>query len=284
VTLHDVLTDARNRLVAAGISAEEAAVDVDLYACTLLGWDRVRLLTDRRDPVPAAFGARFSEWIARRERHEPSAYITGTREFWGLAFDVTPDVLIPRPETELVVEEALACLGGRRGAWMRIADIGTGSGCIAVALAHELHTARLVATDLSGSALTVAQRNAERHGVSARVTFVRTSYAEGIDGPFDLVTANPPYVRDGDRPALGRAVLHEPAQALFGGDEGLRDIRGVLDAAVRTLRPGGYLVMEFGLGQESAVRELITTRSTLVLERVREDLQGIARTAIIRRS
>jgi release factor glutamine methyltransferase len=283
LTLHDVLTDARNRLVAAGISADEAAVDVDLYACTILGWDRARLLTDRRDAAPAALGPRFSEWIARRERHEPSAYIVGRREFWGLDFEVTPDVLIPRPDTELVVEEALACLTAHR-LECRLADIGTGSGCIAVALAHARQTCRVVATDVSGGALAVAQRNAERHRVAGRVAFVKTSYADGVAGPFDLITANPPYVREGDRPALGRAVLHEPAEALFGGDEGLRDIRGVLDAAVRTLRPEGYLVMEFGLGQESAVRALVATHPTLELERVRDDLQGIARTAIIRRS
>jgi release factor glutamine methyltransferase len=284
LTLHDVLVDARARLVAAGIREDETAVDVDLFACTILGWDRARLLTDRRDPVPAGFAARLSAWIARRERHEPSAYIVGSREFWGLDFEVTPAVLIPRPETELVVEEALAVLASCRGGPARVADIGTGSGCIAVAIAHGVPACRVIATDLSDAALAVARRNADRHDVARRLAFVRTSYAEGLTGPFDLVTANPPYVKDSDRPVLGRSVQHEPPEALFGGAEGLRDIRGVLDAGARTLRHGGCLVMEFGLGQESAVHALVAERRTLQLDRVRADLQGIPRTAIIRRS
>ena len=125
-------------------------------------------------------------------------------------------------------------------------------------------------------------RWAARHDVADRVEFVTTSYLDGILGPFSLVTANPPYVKDGDRPALGPGVLHEPDAALFGGDGGFRDIGGVLDAAARTLAPGGYLVMEFGYGQEDGVAALVQAQPTLRLERVRHDLQGIPRTAIIR--
>src|SRR5687768_5167552 len=126
--LHERLSSARARLVAAGISPDEAAVDVDLYARTILGWDRARLITHAQADA-SALEPRFSEWLARRERREPTAYIVGTREFWALDFEVTPAVLIPRPETEFVVEEALACLDGL--AAPRVADIGTGSGCIA---------------------------------------------------------------------------------------------------------------------------------------------------------
>ena len=128
----------------------------------------------------------------------------------------------------------------------------------------------------------MAKRNAARHGVADRIEFVTTSYLDGIDGPFDLLTANPPYVQDGDRPALGRGVLHEPGVALFGGDQGFRDIGGVLDAAAATLVSGGYLVMEFGYGQEDGVASLVQARDALSLQRVRQDLQGIPRTAIIR--
>ncbi len=288
MTLHEALSSARARLVAAGIPQDEASIDVDLYACTILSWDRARLLADRQAPRPEGLEPRLSEWIARRERHEPTAYIVGVREFWGLDFEATPAVLIPRPETELIVEEALALLRGghlgipARSGSPRVGDIGTGSGCVAVALATEWPDCRVVASDISAEALLVAKRNAARHGVADRIEFVTTSYLDGIDGPFDLLTANPPYVQDGDRPALGRGVLHEPGVALFGGDRGFRDIGGVLDAAAATLVSGGYLVMEFGYGQEDGVASLVQARGALSLQRVRQDLQGIPRTAIIR--
>jgi release factor glutamine methyltransferase len=288
LTLHEVLSSARARLVAAGIPQDEASLDVDLYACTILSWDRAKLLADRQSPRPDGLEPQLSEWIARRERHEPTAYIVGVREFWGLDFEATPAVLIPRPETEFLVEEALALVrAGRLGirvasGSLRVADIGTGSGCVAVALATELRDCRVVASDISAEALVVAKRNATRHGVADRIEFVTTSYLDGIEGPFDLLTANPPYVQDGDRPALGRGVLHEPGVALFGGARGFRDIGGVLDAAAVTLVAGGYLVMEFGYGQEDGVASLVRARDALSLERVRQDLQGIPRTAIIR--
>jgi len=288
LTLRETLASARARLIAAGIPQDEASIDVDLYACTILSWDRARLLADRHGPRPESLEPRLSEWIARRERHEPTAYIVGVREFWGLEFETTPAVLIPRPETELIVEEALALVRGGhvgmtegRGS-ARVADIGTGSGCVAVAVASELPDCRVVASDISAEALVVARRNAMRHGVADRIEFVATSYLDGIDGPFDLLTANPPYVQDGDRPALGRGVLHEPSVALFGGAGGFRDIGGVLDAAAVTLASGGHLVMEFGYGQEDGVASLVQARDALSLRRVRQDLQGIPRTAIIR--
>jgi release factor glutamine methyltransferase len=282
VTLRETLSAGRERLVAAGIAPQEAAVDVDLYARTILGWDRARLLTEQQSPVPADLEPRFSEWLARRARREPSAYIVGVREFWGLDFIVTPAVLIPRPETEFVVEESLALV--RELAGPRIADIGTGSGCIGVSLAYELAQSRVIATDVSGEALDVARRNAERHGVADRIEFVAASYLGGVEGGFDLIAANPPYVRDGDKPALAADVRYEPDVALFGGSRGLRDIEGVLDTAVAKLRPHGWLVMEFGFGQEDDVRALVGGRSALTVVRVREDLQGLARTAIIQRA
>jgi release factor glutamine methyltransferase len=190
-------------------------------------------------------------------------------------------VLIPRPETEFVVEEAAALVGALPST--RLADIGTGSGNIAVSLARELPRARIVATDVSADALAVARRNAERHGVADRVTFVATSYLEGVEGTFDLIAANPPYVRDGDKPALSRDVRYEPDVALFGGAAGLRDIEGVLDTALAKLAPGGWLVMEFGFGQEDDVRGLVGARPALRVDHLREDLQGLARTAIIQR-
>jgi release factor glutamine methyltransferase len=279
--LSDTLAAARFRLVAAGIRSDEAAVDVDVYARTILGWDKATLVANLREPAPADLEPRFSEWIARRERREPTAYIVGTREFWGRDFLVTPAVLVPRPETEFIVEEALALTTG--AAAPHIADIGTGSGILAVTLAAELPLATVVATDLSGDALDVASRNAERLGVANRMRFVRTSYLDDVDGTFDLIVANPPYVRDRDKPALSPDVRHEPDVALFGGPDGLRDVGGVLDAAAAKLKTDGWFVMEFGYGQEDDVRRLVAARPVLRVDHVRDDLQGIARTAIIQR-
>lgn len=282
--LHEQLTAGRERLVAAGIEPTSAAIDVDLFVRTILGWDRARVLTARTEPAPDGLEPRFSEWIIRRTRREPAAYIVGNREFWGLEFRVTSDVLIPRPETEFIVEESLAILSTSSLAAPRLADVGTGSGCLAVSLAHEIASAHVTATDVSRAALAVARDNARQLGVSERMTFVETSFLDGIAGPFDLIAANPPYVKSGDKPALSRDVRHEPDVALFGGETGLKGVEAVLDAAVRTLTSGGWLAMEFGLGQEEDVRQLIAARPVLRLDRVRADLQGIPRTAVIQRS
>jgi release factor glutamine methyltransferase len=279
MTLADRLAQARATLAAAGIAPDEAAIDADLYARTLLGWDRARLLAEQRGPMPAALEPRFSDWIARRSRREPSAYILGVREFWGLDFRVSPDVLIPRPETEFIVEEALPVLRALESP--RVADIGTGSGILAVAIAHEIPACSVIASDISPAALAVAERNAAAHGVAGRIRFVETSYLEGVDGTFDVIVSNPPYVRDRDKNALSQDVRHEPDVALFGGDDGLRHVAGVLDTAVHNLRGSGWLLMEFGYGQEDDVRSLIDARPSLRLDRIREDLQGIPRTAIM---
>jgi release factor glutamine methyltransferase len=281
ISLADHLARGKARLVAGGIHADEAAIDVDVYARTILGWDRATLLQNLRQPAPAALEPQFSEWVARRERREPTAYIVGAREFWGRQFRVTAAVLVPRPETEFIIEEALVQVRGI--AAPRIADIGTGSGILAVTLAAEIPGATVTATDLSSDALHVAAQNAARHGVAQRVSFRETCYLDDVSGPFDLIVANPPYVRDSDKSALSRDVRHEPDVALFGGPDGLRDVAGVLDAAVEKLAAGGWVVMEFGYGQEDDVRRLVDARQALRLDRIRDDLQGIARTAVIER-
>src|SRR5262245_2340080 len=188
ISLSVTLAAARARLVAAGIQPDEAAVDVDVYATTILGWDRAALLQNLREPAPPALEPKFSQWIARREHREPTAYIVGSREFWGRPFVITSAVLIPRPETEFIIEEALVHL--RTFAAPRIADIGTGSGILAVTLAAEVASARVTATDLSSEALEVAKQNAERHGVETRVTFLNTSYLDGVPGMLDLIVTN----------------------------------------------------------------------------------------------
>jgi release factor glutamine methyltransferase len=282
MTLAEYLTAGRSRLVAAGVHETEASVDIDVLAREILGWDRARLLAEQRAAVPDALEPTFSAWLDRRLRHEPVAYIVGHREFWGLRLRVTPAVLVPRPESELIVEEAVRRLHGLPTA--RVADIGTGSGCLAIAIAHDVQDCSVVATDLSAEALAVATDNALAHGVSDRLSFVHTSYLDDVAGTFDLIVANPPYVRRADEGALGRSVRHEPGLALFGGNDGLRDIRGVLDTTLARLRPEGALLMEFGYGQDDAVRHLVDERPGLTLDAILDDLQGIPRTARILRN
>src|SRR4051794_35278745 len=169
--LHDVLSAAAHRLRGAGIDAADAAADVEVLARHVLGWDRGRLLAHRRDGVPAAFNEPFLALVDRRAERIPVAYLTGTREFYGLDFEVTPDVLIPRPETELAVEAALDALASA-GSGGRVVDVGTGSGCIAVAIAVTRPDATIVAVDRSPAALAVARRNVRRHGAGDRVALV----------------------------------------------------------------------------------------------------------------
>jgi release factor glutamine methyltransferase len=284
LTLYERLAAGREQLVRAGIEPREAAVDVDVYARAILKWDRARILLHHPDPIPDLLEPTFSAWIARRERFEPTAYIVGGREFWGLDLLVTPAVLVPRPETELVVEEAVAHAGEPGpGGQIRFADIGTGCGCIAVAVAHEARHVEGVATDVSIEALEVARSNARRHGVDGRLEFVCTSYLDGVAGSFDLIAANPPYVRDVDKRGLSESVLQEPHVALFGGQDGLRHIDAVLTTASTRLKPGGWLIMEFGFGQEDDVRALAAHHANLVVHGTRADLQGLARTVIIQR-
>jgi release factor glutamine methyltransferase len=281
MTLLELAAAGRDRLVQAGISPVEAALDAEVLARHLLGWDRAGWLTNRQAPAAPDFAAAFVGLLTRRARREPLPFIVGRREFWGLDFEVTPAVLIPRHETELIVEEALA-IAAPGGPSERVVDVGTGSGCLAVALAREWPRVRVVATDVSAPALAVARRNAVRHGVVDRIDFVRTSFLEGLAGPVGLIVSNPPNVQSGDARGLQPEVRdHEPAVALYGGRDGLASFRALLEQAGARLAPGGRFVVEFGLGQEDALRGLASAAGWTV-ERVREDLQGIARVAVLR--
>lgn len=280
--LHERLAEARLTLIQAGIAAEEAALDAEVLARHVLDCDRATLLTRARDPLPSAFTRLFQGLVSRRARREPLAYIVGHREFWGLEFDVTPAVLIPRPETELIVEEALASLP-RRDLVRHIVDVGTGSGCLAVTLAVEFPAARITATDTSRDALAVAYRNAERHNVFGRITFTQADVLENISGLADLIVSNPPYVPAGDAATLQPEVRdYEPTEALYGGPDGLDVIRKLLAGASPALASGGWLIIEFGFGQEAGVRDA-AQRAGWTVVRIRSDLQGIPRVAVLRR-
>ncbi len=284
MSIHAQVSAARLRLREAGITPTESDLDARLLAQHVLGWTTERFLTDAREPVPDGFTPRYESLVARRVTREPLAYITGVREFWGLELEVGPDVLIPRPATELIVE-AVQQLFPDRAVPLHIADVCTGCGCVAVAIAHERPSARISALDISRPALDVATRNAARHGVSGRVTFAHGDLLDGVTGTFDAIVANPPYVVDRARPALQPEVRdHEPSVALFGGVDGLGLVARLVDTAPARLRPGGYLIFEFGLGQDVEVEDLIEASPDLTLIDMRRDLQGIARTAIARRT
>jgi len=276
--LRERLLEARASLVRAGLTAQDAALDAEVLARHVLGWDRGQLLTRMHLVAPANFESRFQELIARRAAREPVAYITGHREFWGLDFVVSPAVLIPRPETELLVERALAVVGA--GTPSRIVDVGTGSGCIAVALAHERPLTRVVAVDRSAEALQVAACNITRHGVGARVHPVLGHLLEAIAGPVDLIVSNPPYVDPAAATALQPEVARfEPGAALFAGEAGLAILRTLLETAARRLAPGGHLIVEFGAGQDRALR--ISAEAAAWSIEIADDLAGIPRVAVL---
>ncbi|HEV8346356.1 MAG TPA: peptide chain release factor N(5)-glutamine methyltransferase [Vicinamibacterales bacterium] len=281
-TVHSRIAAARQRLRDAGLSSREADLAARVLAEHALGWAAERLLTDGGDAEPADFASRFDALVARRAAREPLPYIVGHREFWNLDFEVTPAVLIPRPETELIVEAALDIVAP--GADATIADLCTGCGCVAIALARERPLARVIATDISEGALAVARRNARRLGVADRIEILNGDLLEPITGTCDVIVANPPYVAAGVRPALQPEVRdHEPNLALFGGDDGLGMIERLVRDAPARIRAGGSLVFEFGFGQDEEIEQMIAQSRDLTLIDLKRDLQGIARTAITRR-
>ena len=278
--LHEHVAAARRTLVAAGLVPEDAAIDADILARHVLDWDRAELLTRRHLPPPPGFVDRYREAIRRRGAREPVALITGHREFWGLDFEVTRDVLIPRPETEILVETATAILALAPGT--RIVDVGTGSACIAVAVAHDCADVQVIAIDRSAAALVVAARNVAKHRVGARVALVRGDLLEPVRGPVDLVLSNPPYVGRQEAADLPPEVLHyEPAEALFADEDGLRVLRALLESAAGRLAPDGSLVVEFGAGQAGRLRELARSGGWSI--RTVRDLAGIERVAVLTR-
>lgn len=280
-SLFDAIAGARATLARCGLSAQEAAFDAEVLARHVLGWDRAQLLANGRAPAPDDFEARFTTLVNRRAAREPVAQIVGRREFWGLDFDITRDVLVPRPETEILVEEAIAFLRTRPSA--TVVDVGTGSGCIAVALAHSVPGLLVVAVDASPAALEVAERNARAHGVADRITFREADVLEGLEVTPDLIVSNPPYVPDADAVGLQAEVVEfEPHIALFGGADGLSVMRRLFEQAHARLAPDGRLIVEFGFEQEQAVRSLAERCGWRVLD-VRADLQGIPRTAVLSR-
>ena len=260
-----------------------AALAAELLLMHVLGRDRTWVYAHPEYELTPKEAASYEELVARRGEGVPTQYLTGRQEFWGLEFEVGPGVLIPRPETEHVIEVALARLGARRAEPLRIADVGTGSGCIAVSLARELPHAEIVATDISSVALDYARRNAERQGVSRRMQFSQANLLDSwlaLGGPrnsFDLIVSNPPYVALSDAGNLPREVReHEPAEALFAGAQGLDIYPPLIDQAAQLLSPNGFFVVEIGYNGAEHVGALLSSPPWSDLSVVR-DLAGIER-------
>lgn len=281
--INALIADARRRLRGAGIPADEAALDARLLAQHVLGWDAARLLTHGDEATSAQFQGDYESLVARRVAREPLAYITGVREFWNLAIEVTPAVLIPRPETELLIESALEHF--ERAQPIRILDVCTGSGCVAVGLGREFPRAHLIASDISEDALEVARRNVMRYGLASRLRCVQADLLAGLTGPFDLIVANPPYVPTTDAPTLQPEVREfEPFAALFAGEDGLQIVRRLLKEAAAALPEDGLLIFEFGAGQADAIEALIERTPSLTLVEVKHDLQDTPRAAVIQKA
>ncbi len=261
-----------------GVASPSLAAE--LLLMHVLGCDRAWLYAHPEAPVTSDTIARYFDLIARRIAGAPTQYLTGRQEFWGLEMEVTPDVLIPRPESEHLVEVALERLGQLRSHKpLSIVDVGTGSGCLAVVLARELPAARVYATDISAAALAVAHRNAERHSVAGRISLVQANLLEPFaPAQLDLIVSNPPYVAREGAEQLPREVReHEPAEALFAGPEGLEIYRPLVSQAARALVRGGLLVVELGYGAAPEAFSLLETAGAWSDIAVTDDLAGIPR-------
>jgi release factor glutamine methyltransferase len=296
------MTDVRSVLKQGLAQLREAHIPsytlaAELLLLHVLGRDRTWLYAHPEEQVSNADAERFLALLARRANGEPTQHLTGKQEFWGLEFEVSPDVLIPRPETEHLIEVALDRLAigelraGRKktltGEGLQIADIGTGSGCIAIALARELPGATIYATDISTAALAVARRNATRHSVSDRVHFRECNVLDALsDSPLatrhsslllDLIASNPPYIGRREAATLMREVRdHEPEIALYGGQEGYEFYAGLVMQAAAHLKPGGILVLELGHNSLPAVQPLLDAPTWTNIA-VTNDLAGIPR-------
>jgi release factor glutamine methyltransferase len=285
------LKEAIRRLGDAGVPSHMLAAE--LLLMHVLGCDRAWLYGHPEAPVGASAAERFFESVEKRAQGVPTQYLTGHQEFWGLDFEVTPQVLIPRPETEHVIEVALARLGPAAASRpVRIVDVGTGSGCIAIVLATELPLAQIFATDLSPAALEVARTNAAKHGVSGRLRFFNCDLLSAFHPPdarsapqkFDLIVANPPYVSRAEEHTLPREVgEHEPHAALFGGRAGTEMYERLIVES-EPLLPAGVLVLELGYNSLEAVQAIFNSRSGWDRIGVTNDLAGIPRVVSAKRN
>ena len=258
-------------------------LDAEVLLMHLLKTDRLQLITQPEKTMTEAEIAGYSRWVERRCQGEPVAYIVGEKEFWSLRFEVNREVLIPRPETECLIEEVLERTAPKTDE-PRIIDIGTGSGAIGVVLAREIPDARVVATDISSGALEVARRNAIRHGVADRMEFIQGDLCAAATGVFDIIVSNPPYIPDEAYPLLPEGIrAFEPRQALIAGPDGTAFHRRIIREGAHRLKAGGWIFLEIGEGQQGLVEALFRETGVYETIRFRKDYGGIERVAVARR-
>ncbi|MFQ5546652.1 MAG: peptide chain release factor N(5)-glutamine methyltransferase [Woeseia sp.] len=273
-TIENTLADAAKKLA---VVSESPALDAETLLAWVLGVSRSHLFAHPGSDLGKESARRFSNALARRHDGEPVAYITGAREFWSLRLRVTPDTLVPRPETETLVEQALSLIP--RGRACRVLDLGTGSGAIAIALASERPESEIVATDSSGEALNVARQNAAQHTL-VNIHFLEGDWIEPVaDEVFEFIVSNPPYVKDDD-PALDE-LRYEPGHALRAGPDGLDAIRNIAEAAPRVISDNGTLILEHGADQRDAVAGILQNNGWSDIECFR-DLSGHPRVTTAR--
>jgi release factor glutamine methyltransferase len=285
VTVAEAIRKAAARLLA--LEIPNARLDAEVLLGHALARDRAWILIHMQDQLDDQGRRNFERDIERRSAREPLQYITGTQEFWGLPFKVTPAVLIPRPETELVVETAIKA--ANRKSTPVIVDLCTGSGCIAISLAKELPHARIFATERSYAALDIARRNARQNSVADRVRFLAGDLFDPLEEMdlrknIDIIVANPPYIRSDELPTLQPEVRdYEPEMALIAGTEGTEIAERIILQSPEYVKPGGSLVMEMGIGQADALRVIIDETGKYGPIEVLKDLSGIERVIVAQR-
>ncbi|MDQ1278683.1 MAG: release factor glutamine methyltransferase [Thermodesulfobacteriota bacterium] len=282
MTIQACLEEAVNTLRKAGIGSPR--LDAEVLLCHIMQADRAQLLMRGHSLLTDQQLRCFRQWVARRELKEPVAYIVGEKEFWSLSFYVNRHVLIPRPETEILVEEVLRVIPGIDRRPVRILEIGAGSGAISVALAVSQENMQIVATDISPAAVAVARQNAVKAGVAARIDFFVGYLFADLAGVFDVIVSNPPYISDAEFLTLPDDVRkYEPPEALLGGAAGISLHREIIAGGLRYLAAGGYLVMEIGATQRQRLAELLEETGSYANISCRQDYAGCDRVILARR-
>ncbi len=279
--IRTILRRATHDLSASG--SPSPRLDAEVLLARLLGIDRTRIILEPGRELSAAEEAAFARSVERRRLGEPVSYILGEKEFWSLSFAVGPEVLIPRPETECLVEELLRHYRSP-GSGLRILDIGTGSGAIAIVVARELPEARVTATDISPEAINLASRNAAAHGVAGRIAFLQGDLFAAAAGEWDIICSNPPYVPEEEYERLPAGIRDfEPREALIAGPDGLDYYRKIIREGAKRLKPGGWIFLEIGEGQRDAVEALFRDAGGYEEISFRKDYGGIDRVASARK-
>ena len=276
MTIRDIIHETTHKLESAGIPS--ARLDAEVLLAFCLGCDRIEFIKNPDQSISNAQMTTYQRLIARRLLFEPVAYLTGRKAFWSFTLEVNPDVLIPRPDTEVIVEEALACCHTQAIKQPRILDIGTGSGAIALALAKELPDARIIATDISTAALNLARKNARTLKLDHSIIFLQGDLFEPVCGEFDIIVSNPPYIGADEYETLAPGVRNfEPREALWAGETGVEFYEKLIYQAQSRLKENGWLLLEIGAKQSDSVHTIMANTGFYDCINVHADYAGLSR-------